>query len=267
MTTPLSLSARVSTTPSNTAADPSDRVLVLEILRGRTAYPLRPIHTERFLIGAAPGCDLQLGGDFMPPLHSIIVRENGAVRLEAVAPSPELLVNRRLEQSVLIENGDHLAIGPFRIVVRQSASEIRHAVAPRAEARDGDARPISELTAAELVERIEAEEAVVRTFDERRQAGVQALLAASRTAARQSDAAKTGPATSTEDLDAPVIMPALRLLRVPTETPHDDQVQPEWNEAERDCSLADQPRVLDPLAHVLQRVAPSRGRGPSRRAA
>ena len=68
-------------------------LLVLEICSGRTRFPLRPVRSTRFLIGAGEGCDLQLGGTDMPPLHSIIHVDRVETLLETVALTPPLKVN------------------------------------------------------------------------------------------------------------------------------------------------------------------------------
>src|SRR3712207_3653250 len=43
-------------------------LLYLEVSRGRTGFPLRPVRTPRFLIGSAEACQLRLGGSEMPAL-------------------------------------------------------------------------------------------------------------------------------------------------------------------------------------------------------
>src|SRR4051812_43150982 len=85
--------------------------VVLEVCRGRTEHPLRPVHSERFLIGSSPRCDLRLGGEDMPPLHSLIVIDGTDVWLEAVAPRPHLVVNDRPQSSVRLADGDHIRVG------------------------------------------------------------------------------------------------------------------------------------------------------------
>src|SRR5690349_7584916 len=42
----------------------------IEIHRGRTEFPSRPIGLQQFLIGAGVECDLRLGGTQMPAVHS-----------------------------------------------------------------------------------------------------------------------------------------------------------------------------------------------------
>ena len=37
--------------------------MILEICRGLTRFPQRPICGPRFFIGSGPGCDLRLGGE------------------------------------------------------------------------------------------------------------------------------------------------------------------------------------------------------------
>ena len=62
-----------------------DTHLVLEICRGRTDHPLRPVQSPRFLIGSSPRCDLRLGGAEIPPLHTLIFVDGADIWVEAMA--------------------------------------------------------------------------------------------------------------------------------------------------------------------------------------
>lgn len=65
-----------------------DTHLTLEICRGRTEHPLRPVLSPRFLIGSSPRCDLRLGGAEVPPLVAMIFQDGSNTWLEAIAPAP-----------------------------------------------------------------------------------------------------------------------------------------------------------------------------------
>ena len=67
--------------------------LTLEICRGRTRFPERPVAGPRFFIGSGEGCDLRLGGDLLPSIHSLIQTRGEGLFLEPIAANPPLLVN------------------------------------------------------------------------------------------------------------------------------------------------------------------------------
>lgn len=197
--------------------------LVLQVARGRTRFPSRPICGTRFLIGSAEECDLQLGGLDIPELHSLLVRENDRLRLECLVPTPPVFVNGRQVSEAVLHVGDVIDIGPLRFILRDDEGphgDGRSAAHPESQRRsklaartdesstrsrldgalvdeernaDGIADP-SALTASELVDRIEDELDLVDEFDAGRRRGAAALIAAAfahGTAAR--DAEEAGP--------------------------------------------------------------------------
>jgi hypothetical protein len=94
----------------------------LEIRKGRTGFPLRPISGDRFLIGAGSHCHLQLGGDSMPMLHSLLVIDGKRAYLEAVVPTPALQVNGQARRAVELVDEDHVTIGEFEFVFHRLVS-------------------------------------------------------------------------------------------------------------------------------------------------
>ncbi len=159
-----------------------DGFLVLEICRGRTEHPLRPVYSERYLIGSSARCDLRLGGQEMPPLHSLIFVDGPDVWLEAMAPIPELRVNGRMETSVRLVDGDRIEIGPIELVAHipaQSGNSIQPQESQNIEIHEEQPEPaVSELSAKELVERIEAATELVNEFEQRQRLGIESLQAA-----------------------------------------------------------------------------------------
>ena len=158
---------------------------------------MRPVSTPRFLIGSSSRCDLRLGGTQIPPLHTLIVDDGADVWVEAMAAEPPLLVNGRAETSARLADGDRIAIGPIELVahVHEAASA---AAAPVAETVDenlemaADEPAAEELSAQELVERIEAATEMVNDFEARQRLGIEALQAAIH--AREPQAAQIAPA-------------------------------------------------------------------------
>ncbi|MDA1164443.1 MAG: FHA domain-containing protein [Planctomycetota bacterium] len=158
---------------------------MFEISRGRTDSPLRPINRDRFLIGSGERCDLRLGGQDVPAVHSVVHIDGDQIWLEALAESPEVRVNGRLTRSAALEPGDALEIGSFCLTLHRTSS-VQPVPAPRihgarvseilTEEESADLLDIEDLSARELVDLIEQEEALIEEFESRRQMGAQALL-------------------------------------------------------------------------------------------
>ena len=155
--------------------------LVLEVTKGFTRFPRRPVTHPRFLIGAGSTCDLRLGGEGMPALHSLITISGREITLEAIAVEPALKVNGRRIQTTLLHDGDVIDVGEVELLARFEAGRTPSGAqlisAPPAVPSDSD-RPASELTPAELVELIEEEEKQVEEFESRQREGAHALVQA-----------------------------------------------------------------------------------------
>jgi hypothetical protein len=157
-------------------------LLTLEVTRGQTLFPHRPVAGPRFLIGSGEGCHLRLGGPDLPTLHSLVVIEGTEVTLEAIAAEPELRVNGRCVTSAVLSHGDRIEIGPFHLTARMIPAH----VAPQSEIEtelhefEDDERKPADMSALELVERLEGELRMVGEFDSRRELGAGELLSAIR---------------------------------------------------------------------------------------
>src|SRR5579872_6171419 len=174
-------SASVETPVSDQSSPTLPAHLVLEVTRGRTRFRRRPVNHPRFLIGAGSTCDLRLGGEGVPALHSIITVNGRDVQLEAIAAEPALLVNGRKIQQTALSDGDLIVIGNVELLARVEAGHTPAAahraavdLLPGVETE----RPLAELSASELVERIEQEERQIEAIERRRHDGRQALLEA-----------------------------------------------------------------------------------------
>jgi len=148
-------------------------LVTLEILHGRTKFPQRPVHAPRYLIGSAEACDLRLGGPAIPRLHSLIAIEGDVARIELIAEGPALLINGQSVREAELCAGDLLRIADFELRVQVST-------APAAVAMLEDDRDAEDLSALELIERLEADTKLVETHERRRQLGAEALLEAAR---------------------------------------------------------------------------------------
>ncbi len=171
---------------SSTRAASSQTPLVFEITRGRTDSPLRPVSRDRFLIGAGERCDLRLGGEGIPAVHSVVHVDGRDIWLETLADSPEVRVNGRLTRSAALEPGDDLEIGSFSLTLHRTSSA-EPVLAPQVygasvsetltdEELNNPLEEIEELTARQLVDLIDQEEALIEEFEARRRMGAQALM-------------------------------------------------------------------------------------------
>lgn len=158
----------------------------LEIRRGKTNFPLRPISGDRFLIGAGSHCHLQLGGESVPMLHSLLVIEGRVAHLEAVVAEPPLWVNGEARRSVELHDEDAVAIGDFEFVFHRlvAAEPVSHAarMEPLDDAEVSGMADLSTLSAAELVGLIEQEALQIQEFNRNREQGAASLLDAVRQA-------------------------------------------------------------------------------------
>jgi hypothetical protein len=115
--------AHLDTLPLTTAtprASSSDQSrLWVEVRRGRTRAPRRAVRSERFLIGAGSNCQLQLGGDEIPILHSILLVNEDGAHIDAVVPWPQLIVNGSPCRTADLHDGDQFTIGKFEFAVHE----------------------------------------------------------------------------------------------------------------------------------------------------
>jgi hypothetical protein len=153
---------------------------MLEICRGRTDYPMRPVRTPRFLIGSSPRCDLRLGDESLPALLAFLVVDGRNVWLETMPQAPAVHINGQPQTSIPLVDKDHIRIGAFEFVVHLAA-QTNAAPIPVETSDPNETRHESaanDLTIAELVERIEAATNLVEDFEGRRRLGMAALVAA-----------------------------------------------------------------------------------------
>lgn len=128
---------------------PGDTVAYLRLADEERKFPFRPISSGLFLIGQGPGCDLRLGLEEMPPIHSAIQMSDSGAELTKIAESPELLVNGESVNHLFLEHGDLIEVGDVRLAFFLC----NHTAANAAE------RPIehSKLSARQLIDGLEFE--------------------------------------------------------------------------------------------------------------
>ena len=177
----------MSITSQNPIEPLSELGVSLLIRRGQTASRVRPVNSEKFLIGSGTACDLQLGGDQLPALHSILHVDAADVWIEAIS-AQSLVVNHHAVESCLLRNGDRVEVGPFEFQMRiESPRSQIQSVSAAGSSRvrrphfDLDAmsstETIQRLSATQLVDAIDRELELIERFESRRQLGVFATRA------------------------------------------------------------------------------------------
>lgn len=94
------------------------RVSGLEIQRGRTGQPFRPLLEGRLVLGSAPECDVRLGGAGVPAVHSQVHEDGGRAWIESLSADPPLLINGRECDTWVLTDGDVIVVGPFAFTWR-----------------------------------------------------------------------------------------------------------------------------------------------------
>jgi hypothetical protein len=231
--------------------------LALEITRGQTAHPMRPIRSDRFLIGSGEWCHLRLGGN-TPALHSVLVNKNGVITIEAIAAEPALIVNGQTVESAEIQEGDELAIGSITLKLHgQSVSTTDPLMQPididAMLALDQPATPATELSASELVEKLEADMSMVGSYEDGREDSAAALIetASQSTADATADQANR-PLRILQELETAVHS----LNRIAADLTQDSHEMNDQEVNQAASSLVDyQQQIVGRLDDVLLRIA------------
>lgn len=162
----------------------ADENLWLEVRRGQTRAPRRAVRTRRFLIGAGSNCQLQLGGDDVPILHSILLVDEDGAQIDAVVPSPELFVNGVPHRAAQLRDGDVLSIGKFEFAVHiqqpvdaDAGQECGGMLSTPNANLETD---LADLSATEIVNRLEQDLREIGRLQSSRETGAEALLQAAR---------------------------------------------------------------------------------------
>ena len=167
--------------------------LTLEVFRRRSRFPRRPVAGLRYFIGSGGKCDLCLGGEDIPLIHSLIQTRGTHFWIEPIASQPPLLLNGEPTHGEWLREGDRIEIGSFQFVAHvatrggHAADGGLYGQVPVAETLLDDAfePDPAGMSAAELVELIEQEAAEVEEFAAGQQGGAAALLQSIRS--RQSE--------------------------------------------------------------------------------
>lgn len=126
-----------------------------------------------------------LGDSQIAPVHSLLLIESGRVTVEAIAHEPLLKVNDKVVRTATLENDDSLSIGGFQFRVRLNPEMIAQTLESYPdipldveELLEREEKGLAELSAADLVERIEAEQTQIERYERQIETGKAALLQA-----------------------------------------------------------------------------------------
>ncbi|WP_298864288.1 FHA domain-containing protein [uncultured Gimesia sp.] len=165
----------------------------LEITKGKTEFPIRPIQDQRLTIGAGSCCGLQLGGHDMPILHTVIQIDDQEALIRAISPQPKLLLNGTPIHGSTLSDGDHISIGPLEFVFRLTCAPIAtnisnaglsgspfetsvHITPDKRDHSMTNETTLKDLSASELIDLIEQDFQLIEQFESRREQGAAALL-------------------------------------------------------------------------------------------
>lgn len=150
----------------------AEPMLYLEITRGATEFPNRPVYEGVFLIGSGSNCDLQIGGADTPAVHSIVRADAGDVHIESLSRKPALRVNSQPCERAELRDGDLIQIGSIQLAARFQSMPMA-ATAPVPVEADED---LSSLNCEDLLTLLEQDLALVDEHHARQAAGAERLI-------------------------------------------------------------------------------------------
>src|SRR6185369_15425564 len=104
--------------PGSDAGSPAPALGELVVQNGRQAGARRSLFSPLTLIGRAADCDVRLNVDPVALHHCAIFRGPAGLVLRDLGSDSGTLVNDQLIGSCVLKDGDVLAVGPFKLLVR-----------------------------------------------------------------------------------------------------------------------------------------------------
>lgn len=177
---------------------PQDAVAFLRLADGESRFPVRPIREGDFLVGSGMDCDLRLGDGILPPLHSVLRVTQSRASWTRLVRNPELVINGESVQQADVNDGDVIEIGPFRMLFRFAEAQSENAVQALLAADAGCIRPeqISAMSAPQIVDALQAEIAMLNSFNRTAQEALIELIAAADRLAETSSGTGSVPLTT-----------------------------------------------------------------------
>jgi pSer/pThr/pTyr-binding forkhead associated (FHA) protein len=128
-TSPSGSAIRITGNARDAAATAPTLELGLEVLVGKSKGQIVEIHTNRFVIGRDPRCQLRPNSDSISRIHTKIEQRDGKVFVRDLGAVNGTIINGNVlhAQEVEVRNGDQLQVGPlvfvFQIKPRKPALE------------------------------------------------------------------------------------------------------------------------------------------------
>jgi hypothetical protein len=236
-------------------------ILYFDIQSGVTQYPRRPVTRGRFLLGSGDACHMRLGGDDIPPIHSMIVADDDQVLLERLSTGPALRVNGEDVESVTLNDGDEISIGRILFTVRFEATAVTQiATGPVDLVADVALTPeelqelkdIESMSVVELVNQLEADTDLVNEFETAQQTGLESLVFEAANAVAADTAAADNGVDETSEISAPATLEDL-IEHLNSVTRELDRRSSRLQEREQVYSVAAQD-LLDQQARLREQV-------------
>ena len=150
--------------------------LYLEIVKGSTQFPNRPVYEGVFLIGSGTNCDLRLGGTDTPAVHSVLRAEGDEVHIESLSRKPVLRVNGNPCERTVLMSGDRIQIGSIHMIARFQTMPVTAAVNPVVIEDDPQMQDLEAMPASDLIDLLEHDLALVEEYEDAQAAGAERML-------------------------------------------------------------------------------------------
>ncbi|MCH2201453.1 MAG: FHA domain-containing protein [Fuerstiella sp.] len=147
-----------------------DAVAWIGVASPSAPHRLESLVAGTFHIGRSKTCHLRLGDDSIPDLLAVIVADRINARISCQSSSPPVLLNGEPVQDAALSDGDLLEAGPYSLVFQRLRSG-----AASSNLTDDHTVNESRATAAELVNALEEELAVVEELDHSQTQGWQEM--------------------------------------------------------------------------------------------
>jgi hypothetical protein len=95
----------------------------LEITRGRARDRIRQVPGHTFFIGSGSDCDLVLGDDHFPELHSYLLLTPQAVVIRHLGRPPGLCIDGRPHSRATLTDQTQIQIGPYEFTIHIVAGQ------------------------------------------------------------------------------------------------------------------------------------------------
>ena len=164
----------------------TERRFSLEVLQGKTKHRLRPLPLGRLCVGSGEKCWLRLGGHDMPEIHSWLDVSLREIALYVFEESPPVQVNGKRVRFALLRGSESLRIGTFEFAIHcqeiePDPSKLKGPhfdISQTSDVSDHLDQSLEDLSAEELIDRLDDELRLITRYESRERVGMQELLSA-----------------------------------------------------------------------------------------